>query len=64
MRDALVQAVQSGRLPEERLTEAAARVTALAGGDPRVMSCLDLTLPSLGSPADTPSATPAPTPTG
>ena len=34
MRDALVAAVRSGALPEVRLSEAAARVTALAGGDP------------------------------
>jgi beta-N-acetylhexosaminidase len=47
MRDALVEAVDSGELPEERLDEAAARVTALAGGDPVAMSCLDLTLPTL-----------------
>jgi hypothetical protein len=52
MRDALVEAVRSGRMPEERLSEAAARVTALAGGDPEEMSCLDLTLPSLVVPAD------------
>ena len=47
MRDALVEAVRSGRLPEERLSEAAARVTSLAGGDPMTMSCLDPDLPSL-----------------
>jgi beta-N-acetylhexosaminidase len=63
MRDALVAAVGSGRLPEERLSEAAARVTALAGGDPQAMSCLDVTLPSLAAPAAAPSASPAPTPT-
>ena len=41
MRDAIVRAVRSGRLPEARLDEAAARVTALAGGDAVAMSCLD-----------------------
>lgn len=47
MRDALVAAVQSGALPEDRLSEAAARVTALGGGDPWAMSCLEVELPSL-----------------
>lgn len=46
MRDALVAAVASGALPEERLSEAAARVTALAGGDPVAMSCLEVDVPS------------------
>ncbi|MCC2335400.1 glycoside hydrolase family 3 N-terminal domain-containing protein [Cellulomonas wangsupingiae] len=46
MRDALVEAVRSGRLPEARLSQAAARVTALAGGDPVAMSCLDVELPT------------------
>lgn len=50
MRDALVEAVRSGRLPEERLTEAAARVTALAGGDTQAMSCTDVTMPTLAVP--------------
>ena len=50
MRDALVEAVESGRLPEERLSEAAARVTALAGGDPVAMSCLPVELPRLQVP--------------
>lgn len=50
MRDALVAAVQQGRVPEERLSEAAARVTALAGGDPVAMSCLDVELPTLELP--------------
>ena len=61
MRDALVQAVQSGRLPEARLSEASARVTALAGGDTQVMSCTDVTLPTLkgsGGTAGQPSARP------
>jgi beta-N-acetylhexosaminidase len=57
MRDALVEAVQSGRLPEQRLSEAAARATALAGGDAREMSCLDVTLPSLSLDEATPQAT-------
>ena len=50
MRAALVAAVGSGRLPEARLSEAAARVTALAGGDPMAMSCLALTTPTLRVP--------------
>ncbi len=53
MIDALVAAVGSGRLPEERLNQAAARVTALAGGDPMTVSCVLATSPSvrLGPPA-------------
>lgn len=51
MRDALVEAVRSGRLPEARLDEAAARVTALAGGDPRALTCLSPALPTLSVPA-------------
>jgi beta-N-acetylhexosaminidase len=39
MRDAIVAAVRSGRLSEDRLNEAAARVTALAGGDPVALTC-------------------------
>ena len=39
MRDALVAAVRSGRLPEARLDEAAARVAALAGADPVALAC-------------------------
>ena len=39
MRDALVAAVRTGRLPQSRLDEAAARVTALAGGDPQALTC-------------------------
>ena len=39
MRDALVSAVAAGIVPEERLNEAAARVTALAGGDPVALTC-------------------------
>lgn len=50
MRDALVAAVESGRLPEERLSEAAARVTALAGGDPVAMSCRPVQVPELSVP--------------
>ena len=57
MRDALVDAVGSGQLPETRLNEAAARVTALAGGDPEEMSCLTVELPTL---ARTAVATPRP----
>lgn len=57
MRDALVEAVTSGRLPEARLDEAAARVTALAGGDPVAMSCLPVAVPQLSVPQA--AATPA-----
>ncbi|MFC7161325.1 glycoside hydrolase family 3 N-terminal domain-containing protein [Aquipuribacter hungaricus] len=60
MRDALVEAVVSGRLPEDRLSEAAARVTALAGGDPVTLSCLDVTLPTLVLPGPTAPAPPSP----
>lgn len=49
MRDALVEAVQSGRLPEARLDEAAGRMTALAGGDPVAMVCHDVELPRLAA---------------
>ncbi len=45
MRDDLVAAVRDGRLPEARLDEAAARVTALAGGDPRSLTCRSVDLP-------------------
>lgn len=47
MRDALVTAVQSGRLPEARLNEAAGRMLALAGGDPQPASCTKVDLPVL-----------------
>jgi len=47
MRDAVVEAVQSGQLPEARLNEAAARMTALAGGDAQQVACLTPTLPEL-----------------
>lgn len=56
MRDALVEAVRSGRLPPERLAQAAARVTALAGGDPVALACVDVELPTF-----TPPAAPGPT---
>jgi len=54
MRDALVEAVRTGRLPEQRLSEAAARVTALAGGDPVAVSCVDVARPTLAVPAAAP----------
>ncbi|HWG94266.1 MAG TPA: glycoside hydrolase family 3 N-terminal domain-containing protein, partial [Mycobacteriales bacterium] len=65
MRDALVDAVRDGRLPESRLDEAAARVVALAGGDPVAFACVEKTVPVLQddpatATADTP-ATPATT---
>lgn len=47
MRDAIVAAVRDGRLPVERLDEAAARVTALAGGNPLSVSCVEVHLPEL-----------------
>ncbi|HEX6597148.1 MAG TPA: glycoside hydrolase family 3 N-terminal domain-containing protein [Acidimicrobiales bacterium] len=47
MRDDLVGAVRSGRLPESRLNEAASRMTALAGGDPLAFSCQPAALPQL-----------------
>lgn len=60
MRDAIVAAVESGRLPEERLDEAAARVTALAGGDTQAMACRDVEVPEL----DVPVAAAVPSPAG
>ncbi|MDQ1630078.1 MAG: beta-N-acetylhexosaminidase [Frankiaceae bacterium] len=47
MRDAIVAAVKSGALPESRLDEAAAKVTALGGADPVALTCRDVRLPSL-----------------
>lgn len=46
MRDALVAAVADGRLPEERLDEAAARVLALKGVDPAVLTCSEAEVPT------------------
>ena len=43
----LVVAVQSGELKEDRLNEAAARMTALAGGDPTAFACTSVELPKL-----------------
>ena len=43
----LVVAVQSGQLPEARLNEAAARMIALAGGDPMAFACQAVELPKL-----------------
>lgn len=60
MRDALVAAVASGRIPQERLDEAAARVTALAGGDPVAMACLEVEIPRLSLPEPAPTATSSP----
>jgi len=39
MRDALVAAVEKGRLPEARLDEAVGRVLTLRGEDPATMIC-------------------------
>jgi beta-N-acetylhexosaminidase len=47
MRDALVEAVRSGELPEARLDEAAARMVALAGGDTQATTCRTVELPQL-----------------
>ena len=43
----LVVAVQKGDLPEDRLNEAAARMIALAGGDPMAFACQAVELPKL-----------------
>ena len=47
MRDALVDAVRSGRLSEARLDEAAGRMAALAGDDVAAVVCRDIELPAL-----------------
>ncbi|CAN5685524.1 glycoside hydrolase family 3 N-terminal domain-containing protein [soil metagenome] len=52
MRDAVVEAVRSGQIPEARLDEAAARMVALAGGDPQAFACQAVTLPQLSAAAD------------
>jgi beta-N-acetylhexosaminidase len=43
----VVVAVQRGELSEDRLNEAAARMTALAGGDPMAFACREVQLPKL-----------------
>ena len=48
MRDAIVAAARTGRLQKPRLAEAAARMTALAGGDAYALTCTHVTLPTLG----------------
>jgi beta-N-acetylhexosaminidase len=48
MRDAIVDAVRAGDIPEERLDEAAARMRLLAGGDPHALACR--TAEDLGGP--------------
>jgi len=50
MRDGLVASVAQGGLDEARLNEAAARMAALAGGDPVRMACQSPELPRLQSP--------------
>lgn len=47
MRDTLVEAVQSGRLSEPRLNQAAGRMMALAGGDPVAFACQNVRIPEL-----------------
>ncbi|MDQ3980476.1 MAG: glycoside hydrolase family 3 protein [Actinomycetota bacterium] len=59
MRDSLVTAVQSGRVDEARLNEAAGRMMALAGGDPMTLSCTSPQLPTFRTPDPSP-APPAP----
>ena len=43
----IVVAVQRGELSEARLNEAAGRMTALAGGDPKAFACQEVELPKL-----------------
>jgi beta-N-acetylhexosaminidase len=43
----LVVAVQKGELSEARLNEAAGRMMALAGGDPKAYACQSVDLPKL-----------------
>jgi len=50
MRDGLVDSIAAGRLSERRLSEAAARMVALAGADPRPLTCVAVDLPRM-SPA-------------
>jgi beta-N-acetylhexosaminidase len=47
MRDAIVAAVRNGALPAARLADAAAHMTALAGGDAYALTCEHVTLPKL-----------------
>jgi beta-N-acetylhexosaminidase len=47
MRDGLVDAMAKGKLTESRLSEAAARMVALAGGNPRTAACIDVVLPRI-----------------
>ncbi len=47
MRDAIVTAVRTGHLSRARLADAAARMTALAGGDAYALTCTRVSLPSL-----------------
>jgi len=42
--------VAGGRLSEGRLSEAAARMVALAGGNPRAVACIDVDLPRMQAP--------------
>jgi beta-N-acetylhexosaminidase len=47
MRDAIVAAVHTRQLSTSRLADAAAHVTALAGGDPYPLTCRHVSLPTL-----------------
>lgn len=56
MHRALMEAVAKGDLDENRLDEAAARMTALAGGDPDTFACHAVKLPRLRGFESTPRA--------
>jgi beta-N-acetylhexosaminidase len=47
MRDAIVAAVETHQLSAARLADAAAHITALAGGDPYALTCLHVSVPKL-----------------
>ncbi len=47
MRDGLVDSIAAGKLSEARLNEAAARMVALADGDPRAVACVAVELPRM-----------------
>lgn len=49
MRDALVRAVDEGRLPESRVDEAAARMLVLKGADPDLLTCTEAPTPAMAA---------------
>lgn len=51
MHRALLEAIAAGTLDEQRLNQAAARMTALAGGDPATFACHPYSLPILNIPS-------------